>query len=195
MRALNQDGRWIQRGRQRQAVVQAIHKPMTGTEILERARAAAPQIQLRDVWFLLRQLTEKELAYCLTPRLVTGKLYFLTERGRATVTAKFKQTVPELTESIDWTRYALVVRGRIRRLVLEEIGRPRWQSQEGKTASEIRRHLVERKKPAGLNPTLRALADLTKLRLARSVPCSDRRRSKRYVLTPAGRRVVEQLQR
>jgi hypothetical protein len=194
VKPVNQEVVWLRRGRQRRAVAQAITKPITETQILERARSWAPRIQLRDVWYLLRQLREKKFAYCLTPRLTTGKLYFLTNQGRAAVTATFGQAVSELPHGIDWNRYALVVRARTRREVLEEVARRHALGKEGRTASEIRRQLLDRH-PVGLNPTLRAIAVLAKLRLTRPIDRADTGRSKLYVLTAMGRRIVEELRR
>lgn len=195
MSEFNEEVVWIREGCQRLAVARAIYKPMTGKTIAERARSWAPKIQVRDVWFVLQQFREKGLAYCLTPQLVTGNLYFLTDRGRATVAADTGEVVPDLPESMDWIRYALVVRARLRRLVLQEIARPCWREKEGKTASEIRRRLVERRNPVDLNGALRALAALRKLRLARSIVDVDDRRSELYILTPMGRRIVAEMQR
>jgi predicted transcriptional regulator len=64
---------------------------------------------------------------------------------------------------------------------------------QGKTATEIRKSLLARH-PTALNATLRALADLRNLRLIRRID-GTRARSKRYVLTPMGRRIVEEMQR
>src|SRR5262245_25844690 len=73
---------WLKRGRQRAAVAQALRKPMTSTEICAAARALNPRIQLRDVWHLLRQMQQRGLVHCMNQRLITGRLYALTERGR-----------------------------------------------------------------------------------------------------------------
>jgi hypothetical protein len=115
---------WIQQGCQRRAVVQALYKPLSGREILEIARTWAPEIQLRDVWFVLQQLGEKALARCLTPELATGNLYCLTARGSALKASAFGTPTPALPVGIDWIRYAFVVRARVRRMVVGEIGSP-----------------------------------------------------------------------
>ena len=73
------DAKWLKRGRQRAAVARVLRKPMTATEICAAARAFAGHVQLRDVWFLMRQFQERGLVVCVNPRLVTGRLYSLTE--------------------------------------------------------------------------------------------------------------------
>src|SRR5688500_815472 len=115
---------------------------MTESQICSKARALAPRIQLRDVWFLVRQCSAQGLTYCLNPGQVTGKLYFLTDLGRAVVEAAFGQKVDPCPPGIDWKRYALVVRAKIRCLVLQEIAKPCRFGRAGITASEIRRRLL-----------------------------------------------------
>src|SRR3989442_5173253 len=100
-----------------------------------------------------------------------------------------------MPERIDWQRYGWLVRGRIRRHVLQEI--EQGMATEGKSASEIRRRLLETC-PMGLNATLRALHELTQCRLTARVTRVGRRKTakrKLYVLTAAGRRMVEELRR
>ena len=64
---------WIQNGRQRSTVAQVLRKPMTPTEILNAARQTNPRIQLRDIWFLMRQFQQHRFVRCLNPKSVTGK--------------------------------------------------------------------------------------------------------------------------
>jgi hypothetical protein len=52
---------WLKRGTQRAAVAQALRKPMTGTEICTAAQSFNPRIKLRDVWYLLREMQEREM--------------------------------------------------------------------------------------------------------------------------------------
>ena len=194
METSNQEAGWLKRGRQRSAVAQAIYKPMTEMQILEKARLLAPRIQLRDVWFQLRQLGEKELTYCLTPQPVTGKLYFLTETGRTAVAEGYGKAVQPLPEDIDWNRYALIMRAKVRHLILEELARPCRQGMQEKTATEIRKRLLDAY-PLCLNSVLRALKELTRLRLARLKTSEKSETRKLYVLTPMGRRLVREMQR
>jgi len=80
---------------------------MTTTEICAAARAFAPRIQLRDVWFVLRQMQQRNLARCLNPRHVTGKLCVLTIRGRRVIHEAFGLNVPAEAKGLDWRRYPL----------------------------------------------------------------------------------------
>src|SRR5262249_48693477 len=194
VRTSNNHITWLKRGCQRRAVAQAIYKPMTMKQILERACLFAPRIQLRDVWSLLRELERKEFVYCLTPRLLTGKVYFLTGAGRKQADLAFGQSIADPPRGIDWHRFAQVVRAKIRHSVLEAIARERWMSGVGNTASEIRKQLAERRSVA-LSQVLRVLPELTELQLVRSFMLRDNKRSKRYVLTPMGRKIVRELKR
>src|ERR1043166_10065026 len=94
--------RWIMRGRQKQSVAKTLRKPMTATQICEACQGMNPKIQLRDVWFILRQFRQHKLAECLTPNAVTGKLYFLTEFGREVVGKGFGLTFDPSVEDLDW---------------------------------------------------------------------------------------------
>src|SRR3989442_9724053 len=115
---LAEEVRWAKRGRQRRAVVQVLRKPMTGSQICKAARAIAPLVQLRDVWWLCRELEGHGLVVGLNSHRVTGRVYFLTERGRAVVRRVFGQEVKPVPDRMDWKRYGWLVRGRIRRQVL-----------------------------------------------------------------------------
>ena len=53
---IQSESTWLHRGKQRSAVAKVLLQPMTGSEILERARCFAPKMHLRDVWFALRVL-------------------------------------------------------------------------------------------------------------------------------------------
>jgi len=58
----NEHSDWLKRGTQRTAVARVLRKPMTASEICAAAREFAPRLQLRDVWFLMRQMAERGLA-------------------------------------------------------------------------------------------------------------------------------------
>jgi hypothetical protein len=183
---------WLQAGCQRLAVTRSLYKPMTATELRDRARAnGAKKIRLQDVWSVLKE--SKDLTYCLTPKLVTGRLYFLTGRGRAALMDGFKQRIADLPEDIDWTRYAKTVRGSVRRRVLQEIY-SRCERRQSSTPSELRRKLTQRH-PVSLTSIRRAIDTLKRLRLIRPVTHADNNRSKPYVLTAAGRRIAEEAAR
>jgi hypothetical protein len=100
------DAGWLQRGKQRAAIARVLRKPMTATEICAAARKYTPQIQLRDVWFLMRQFEKRNLAGCLNPQQVTGKLYILTEIGRKVAHKVFGISISNPPENIDWRKYS-----------------------------------------------------------------------------------------
>jgi Fe2+ or Zn2+ uptake regulation protein len=185
---------WLQRGRQRAAVAQALRKPMTATEICSAARTMNPRIQLRDVWHLLRQMQDRELVDCINPRLVTGRLFVLTMRGRYDVHAAFGTVVPTPPSNIDWRKYSWVVRAKIRRLVLTGVGQLETRTNAPQTATAIRKYL-RTDHAVGLNPVLRALKDLLKLGMVQQAGVTDERACKLYRLTRMGRRILYQLNR
>jgi len=164
---------------------------MTGSELCTAARAINPHIQLRDVWHLLRQMLERKLVVCLNPRLVTGRLFLLTTRGHSAVHTAFGIQVSPAPH-LDWRKYSRVVRAKIRRLTLNSLGQLEDKTGEPHAATAIRKHLRS-EHAIGLNPVLRALRDLTALRLVRSdtIKCGY----KVHRLTRAGRRILEQMRR
>ena len=185
---------WLKRGRQRAAVAQALRKPMTGTEICAAARAINPRIRLRDVWHLLKQMQERELVHCFNPRLVTGRLYALTERGRDDVHAAFGIVVASSPSNLDWRKYSWIVRAKIRRLALTALGHLEAKTNAPQTATIIRKHL-RAEHAVGLNPVIRALKDLLRLGLVQQAGTTDERACKLYRLTRMGRRILDQLSR
>ena len=186
------DARWIKRGKQRQAVALALRKPMTSKEICVTARTRSPRLQLRDVWHLLGEMQARGLVNCHNPRLVTGRLYELTVRGRAAVAVGFAVDVPLPKGNIDWRKYSWVVRAKVRRVTLVGLAGLEKRIRRSQTATAIRKH-VRTEHPVGLNPVVRALKDLLHLGLIREAGLTTKRCRKLYLLTPAGRRVVEQL--
>lgn len=186
------DTQWIRRGSQRSAVVRALRKPMTATEICWAARQLSPRIQLRDVWYLLKQLQERGLVRALNPRAANGRLQELTVRGREVVQATFEIQIDPSPPGIDWRKYGQVVRARIRRLTLIQLDRLESRADLGQTATAIRKHLRP-EYPVGLNPILRALKDLRRLGLVRDAGVTRLRSCMLYRLTPAGARIVHQL--
>ena len=151
--------RWLQRGRQKKAVAQVWRKPLTESELWARAKTLAPRIQLRDVWAIVRQALERQLAVCLNPQAVTGKIFFWNEVGCEVLAGAFGLEVPPLSPEIDWNAYSQVIRAKVRKLVLLEIVHPGIGRPMERTAVAIRKALRERH-PLGLNPTLRALKEL-----------------------------------
>lgn len=183
---------WLKRGRQRAAVAQALRKPMTGTEICTAAQAINPHIQLRDVWHLLRQMQDRELVHCINPRLVTGRLYALTERGCDDVHAAFGIIVAHPPTNIDWRKYSWVARAKIRRLILVALGQLESKMSSPQTATALRKHL-RTAHSVGLNPVIRALKDLLRLGAIQQAGTTDERARKLYRLTRTGHRILDQL--
>ena len=188
------DTGWLKRGTQRQAVAQALRKPMTTKEICVATRVHSPRLQLRDVWYLLKEMGERGLFHCHNPRLVTGRLYELTADGRAAVAQAFGVQIPASPENIDWRKYSWVVRAKVRRFTLMGLADLETRTHESQTATAVRKHL-RTEHPVALNPVLRALKELLRLGLIREAGVTRKRSCRLYQLTPAGRRIVEQLRR
>jgi Fe2+ or Zn2+ uptake regulation protein len=186
------DTSWLKRGKQRQAVAQALRKPMTAKEICLLARAHAPRLQLRDVWHLLTDMQNRGLVTCYNPRLVTGRLYELTARGKAAAWAAFGRDIPPGPTNIDWRNYSWVVRAKVRRLTLLDLAELEARAGESQTATIIRKHL-RTEHAVGLNPVVRALKELLSLGLVREAGRTRTRCCKLYQLTAAGWRIVKQL--
>ena len=189
----NEHSDWLKRGKQRAAVARVLRKPMTTSEICASAREFAPRLQLRDVWFLMRQMTQRGLARPLNQRSNNGRLYALTDTGIQAVVRAFAVDVPCPSESVDWRRYAWVVRARIRKRVLLGLAQLEGRNPEGHTASAIRK-FIRPDYPVGLNPVLRAVRELADEKLIACVGVTKLRSCRLYRLTPSGRVIVRQLQ-
>lgn len=186
---------WLMRGTQRRAVALVLLQPLTASQIWKQACERAPKLQLRDVWFILRQLEARGLVQCFNPSLLNGKVFFWTEQGRAVAGAAFGNTIATLpVEDLNWNQYGRVARASVRRKVLEEISRPSMPEQRGKCVSEIRRQLLG-KTPMELSRAIRAVKELANLKLIRLAGYTPKPKRKLYELTPAGRRIVETLKR
>ena len=167
---------------------------MTSLEILNAAKPLSPRLQLRDVWHLMRQFEQEGLAACLNPMEKTGRLYHLTDFGREIVAGALGINVDALPTDIDWQIYSRIVRAKIRKWVLCELGEPRWDGKPGLTATELRKGLLK-KHPLALNPTIRALQELYADELAEIIGTTKKRGQKIYRLTRIGERAVGQLSR
>jgi DNA-binding MarR family transcriptional regulator len=167
---------------------------MTAKEICIAARRQSPRLQLRDVWHLLRELQARGLVICHNPRLVTGRLYELTPRGRMAVLALSGLNVSPSRDDIDWRKYSWVVRAKVRRLTLLALAALEVKTRASQTATAIRKHL-RMEHAVGLNPVVRSLKELVRLGVAREAGVTQKRCCILYQLTPTGRRIVEQLQR
>lgn len=170
---LDSDSNWLKRGRQRSAVAQVLRRPMTPTEIWRAAREIAPRIQLRDVWFILWQMEQRKLITCFNPKELTAKIYF------------WSNSRVLILSGSDWSRYAFVVRAKVRRHVVLQLA-----ARSGQTTSLIRQKVNERH-PVSLNAVIRALHDLRARKLATISGEGHKRGQKTYRLTSAGKRIAE----
>jgi DNA-binding PadR family transcriptional regulator len=184
---------WIRRGVQKKTLAQVLRKPMTGSELLiAMRRENCPRVQLRDLWRLLQKFEQKGLVICLTPGEPTGRVFFLTNRGRRAVKLAFGLSTAPLSPDVDWKKYAQVVRGRVRQSVLTEVGRNWIDTSARKTAAAIRKKLRD-KHPMGLGATIRALRELERLKLIRRAGVTARQARPYYALTKTGQFILEQL--
>jgi len=171
---------------------------MVASQIWQAAREFNPRIQLRDVWFIMRQLEGRKLVVCLNPRRTrrtnTGRLFYLTEEGRQLAAAAFGVKRDPLPESVNWQKYGDVVRGKTRRLILDALGRLVERTGESQTAANVRKFL-RNGHAVGLNPVIRALRELESLRMIKNVAATRKQSRKRYALTAMGRRSIEELRR
>jgi Fe2+ or Zn2+ uptake regulation protein len=188
--SLSEDNsKWLKRGRQRSAVARILRKPMTTTQICQAARAFSPRIQLRDVWYLMKQFKDRGLVTCLNPHHSTGKLYALTQHGQASIKGVFAIETCTPLGAVDWRKYAWLVRAKTRKLVFLEVAR---QSKiQSRSATEIRKALRETH-AIGLNPTLRALKELEKKGLVLAKTGQDANR-RLYCLTKTGSTLAHQI--
>ena len=169
---LESDTDWLKRGRQRAAVAQVLQRPMTPSEIWRAAQSIATRIQLRDVWSILRQMQQRKLITCFNAKELNGKTYYWSAAS------------PSPSPSVNWHRYACVVRSKNRGVVLLELAR-----RDGQSASRIRRAVNERQ-PISLNAVIRALRDLCALRLVDVAGEGEKRGQKLYRVTRPGRRIA-----
>src|SRR5262245_23402927 len=173
------DANWLKRGKQRQAVVRVLRKPMTAKEICLTAKNVNQRIQLRDVWHLLKEMQARGLVECHNLHFVTGRLYCLTQRGKIGATRSFGVVTSAKPIDIDWGKYSRVIRAKVRRLTLLGLWELKLKTKQAQTATAIRRHVRE-KHPVGLNPIVRALKELLRLGLVREAGITRRRSCKLY---------------
>lgn len=186
--------KWLRRGTQRVAVLQALRKPMPASELCRAARQINPHLQLRDLWLVLPQLIERGLVVCLTPRQANGKLYALTPTGRRLVQHAFAVEHPADPHLVNWRDYSWVVRAKTRRMTLDSLARLSEKTSQPQTASAVRRFL-RAEHPVGFNPVLRSLKELLGRGLVRVAGTTEERPLRFYQLTPAGEHIVIQLRR
>lgn len=192
MVTMEEQQKWLRRGRQRMAVARVLRKPMTAVSICRAARAFAPQVQLRDVWFLMKQFEERDLVVGLNGRQAKGRLYFLTEAGRALVWKAFGISVEPLSADVDWRRYAWTFHAKIRRVTLLALSRTQARTGTAQTAAVVRRALRD-DCAVGLNPVIRALKELTSRGLVQFIGFTKLGNRRLYQVTPTGKRIVQAL--
>ncbi len=182
---------WLRRGRQRAALAQVLKKPMTATELCQAGHPLNPRMQLRDVWFLMKQFEERGLAVSLNHRQKTGRLFCLTDHGRQVVAHGFGVRLKPSARRVNWIKYSLIVRAKTRKLTLLGLAKLTEGCDAMVSAAELRKALRE-EYPVGLNPVIRALKELRILGLVAVAGMKSGHRNA-YRLTPAGRRIVGQL--
>lgn len=176
---------WIRRGRQRQAVILAIKKPMTGKQILESAIKMTPHIRLRDISKILKDLISRGLVIRLNGKEVTGTLYWLTGKGIKTIANSFNTERSTRPRGVDWKAYALLMRGKARRKVFIELKDLCKRNDRGCSVSEIRKSM-NTQYPIAMNATIRAVRELKDCGLIESQELSKKRNTKLYRLTDQG---------
>jgi len=175
MMQLESDSNWLKRGNQRAAVAEVLRRPMTPTEIWRAAQAIASHIQLRDVWFILRQMEQRKLVTCFNPKELTAKVYFWT-----------KSRVTFLSER-GWHNYAYVIRAKVRRCALLQV------FQHADQPASVIRRVVNEHHSVSLNAVIRALQDLLTRRLVRISGEGEKCGQKLYRLTRSGRTIAKYL--
>ncbi len=178
MSRIRDDTHWVRRGRQKAAVARALVRPVTATEILKAARTLAPRLQLRDVWFILKQFRERGLVSCFNPGEVTGKVHGLTSKGKRVLRTAFPDISFHDEQTLDWRLHGWLMRGKLRRLILETL----TQAAASLTATEIRKR-INPKHGLSLNTVLRVLVELELQKLLRS---GMQGRRKTYALARSG---------
>ena len=172
---LASDNEWLKRGRQKAAVAQILRRPMTPSEIWRAAKSVAPQIQLRDVWFILRQMEQRKLVTCFNPTELNGKIYYWAKAN--------KTACP----TVNWHQYAHVVRSKNRQSVVAELSR-----RNDRSATQIRRAVNERHS-ISLNSIIRAVRELYLMKLITVSGVGDKCSQKLYRLTVEGKRIASVL--
>ena len=187
---MGKDIKWISRGNQKKAVLQAISKPMMPSQILREAKKLNRKISFADLSNLMREFAERGIVECLTPRQLTGRIYYFTDYGRQLAWCPFALRIPPLDKEFNWNKYALVVAGKTRKLILKELFFLKSYYENGITLAAIRKKL-SRIYPITLSQTYSAMSYLLKARLVRIAGYAKLRNSKLYKLTPEGRRICK----
>jgi len=72
---------WVVRGKQRTAILKAISRPKTPTQIRKNSLQFNGKISLNNTSDILRQFARKGIAVCLNAEAKVGRLYKLTDEG------------------------------------------------------------------------------------------------------------------
>ena len=189
MTTVKQLAQWLNRGRQKKAVGLVLRLPMTESQIVTAAKAHAPKIQLRDVWYILGQMQDRHLVRCLNPQDRNGKCYCYTALGGEVARHAFVLEAGDAARNLNWSAYGKVVRAKTRQRVLLAIASS--LENRPKTAKNRRKKLCERS-PLGRNGLLRALHELERQGAIVSGidPSSNR---KIYRTTIRGQRIIQML--
>ncbi len=184
------NAQWIKRGRQKRELAIALQRPMTPNELFEAVRKHCPKVQLRDIWRLLKHFEKREIISCLSPREPKCRVYFFTEEGSTVVKQSLGISVSTLPPNVNWTRYAQVLRGKVRMLVLLQICRPPLGAKLApQTIAQVRKQLAKIY-PVGLGSVIRAMHQLESLKLIRHVSFTKKKRRPLYLPTPLGEEIV-----
>lgn len=187
---IEKDVKWMNWGSQKKAVLQVMTHPMTPTQLLHEARKVNRRISFGDLSGLIRECTQRDIVECLTPKQLTGRIYSLTDYGRQLVWRVFALRIPPLNKEFNWNKYALVVAGKTRKLVLKEMFLIKSYYENGITLAAIRKRL-SRIYPITLSQTHNAMSYLLKARVVRVGGHAKLRNSKLYKLTPSGIKICE----
>lgn len=191
---IKEDSRWLGWGRQKQAILQVIIRPMTPTEILREARQINPRISFGDTSAIICELEKREILKCLTPEQLTGRIYCLTNYGRRLVWKIFKLKLDAEGQDVDWYKYSRVLAGKTRKYLLCEIYNNRGFYDDGMNLAVIRRR-IGKNYPVTLSQAFCTMQDLLKDRLVEVAGFTKKRSSKLYKLTSEGIKICEYLLR
>lgn len=97
---------------------------------------------------------------------------------------------PPLDKEFNWNKYALVIAGKTRKLILREMFFLKAYYENGISLAVIRKKL-SRIYPITLSQTYSAMSYLLKARIVRVAGYAKLRNSKLYKLTPSGIRICE----
>jgi hypothetical protein len=187
---IRKDIQWIKWGSQKQAVLRALSRPMTPTELLREAKKFNRKISFGDMSNLTCEFMKRGIVECLTPRQLTGRIYCLTDYGRQLVQRAWGLEMPPLDADFNWNKYALVVAGKTRKLILKELFFLKSYYENGITLAALRKRL-SRIYPITLSQTYCAMGYLLKARLVKIIGCAKLYNSKLYKLTPQGVKICK----